>query len=242
MIIACYTFFMVSVVIPAYNEEKHIGKCLESFLHQTTEESFEVILVDNASTDKTVEVAKTFIERIPLQILEEKRQGRGYARATGFEKAKGDIILSTDSDGYVPKDWIEKILKMFDDPEVIAMTGPVRVYDLPLWKTKLVQVGVPFTMLLYRLLYKHYWLTGSNFAIRKDIYEKSGGFADVHGLEDIDLSIRVSQLGKIKYKPFFVWTSGRRFRNAGSGLKDYLKAYVAYFWQKNGDTYFPNSR
>jgi len=233
---------MISVVIPAYNEEKYIATCLASFEHQTTKEPFEVILVDNASTDSTVEIAKKFVDQLPLKIIEERQKGRGYARATGFEAAKGDIILSTDSDGYVPDDWIEKMSLAFEDPEIIAVTCPVKAYDLGRIKTKIMEVGVPFAMNLYKFLYRHYWLTGSNFGIRKSIYEKSGGFTRGEGLEDIDLSIKVAKLGEIAYRPIWGWTSGRRFKKISVGLNDYWHAYIEYFWKNSRAMHFPDRK
>jgi len=233
---------MVSVVIPAFNEEKHIAACLESFLHQTTKEQFEVILVDNASTDKTSEVAKTFEDKLPLRVISEPQKGRGYARKAGFEEAKGDIILSTDSDSMVPDDWIEKMLAVFADPKVVAVTGPATTHDLSKIKNLLFKAGMPVAMHIYRLLYRHYWLTGSNFAIRKSIYEQSGGFPQVNGLEDIDLGLRIYKLGKIKYQQVYVWTSGRRFKKPIAGLLDYWKVYVEYFWQNNREVHFPDTR
>lgn len=233
---------MISVVIPAYNEEKHIARCLESFLHQTTQEQFEIILVNNASTDNTAKIAKTFEERLPLRIVEEKEKGRGYARRKGFSLAKGDIILSTDSDGFVPNDWIEKLVAVFADPKVVAVTGPAKSYDLSTLKNLILKAGMPVAMHVYRVLYRHYWLTGSNFAIRKSIYEKSGGFPRVNGLEDIDLGLRIYKMGKIKYQQVYVWTSGRRFKKPIAGVLDYWKVYLAYFWKNNRNIHFPDTR
>ena len=102
---------MISVVIPAYNEEENITKSLGAFLGQTTKLSYEIILVDNASTDKTVEIAAKYVGKLPLKIIKENKKGRGPARRAGFTKAKGDIIFSTDADAQVPPDWIEKLGK-----------------------------------------------------------------------------------------------------------------------------------
>lgn len=234
---------MISVVIPAYNEEQNIKRCLEGFVHQNTANAFEVILVDNNSTDRTVEVAKEFEKSIPLRIVEEKEKGRGHARAAGFKAAKGDIILSTDADAIVPPTWIEDMAQAFEDPKVAAVTGPGKMIDASRVKNTLATLTLPFAMHLYALLHRHYWLSGFNFGIRKDIYEKSGGFKQINGLEDIDLGFRVRKVGKIKYKPIWVYMSGRRFKGGMiKGVGNYAKGYVDYMWRKKPDVYLSDVR
>ena len=74
---------MVSIVIPAYNEEKLIGKCLSSLVKQDIGEKIEVILVNNSSTDGTVLKARNYLTKLPLKIITEKKKGRGIARERG---------------------------------------------------------------------------------------------------------------------------------------------------------------
>src|SRR5438045_2121373 len=114
---------MISVVIPAYNEEKLIGTCLDSLAAQVTSKKFEIIVVNNNSTDKTTEIIKHHSRNLNVRVVDERRKGRGIARATGFRNAKGLIIFSTDSDAIVPHDWIEETLRYFENPRVIAVTG-----------------------------------------------------------------------------------------------------------------------
>jgi len=93
---------MISIVIPAYNEEENIRCCLEGLVAQKTDQEFEVIVVDNVSTDKTSGVARTFVDKINLRVVEEHTKGRGAARCRGFSEATGETILSTDADCVVP--------------------------------------------------------------------------------------------------------------------------------------------
>ena len=95
----------VSVVIPAFNEEKYIGKCLKSVVNQIMPAD-EIIVVNNNCTDKTEVIAKKFGARI----VKEKVQGMTPARNRGFNSVKYEIIARTDADTVVPKDWI-KIIK-----------------------------------------------------------------------------------------------------------------------------------
>lgn len=234
---------MISVVIPAYNEEKHIVRCLDAFVAQQTTYPFEVILVNNNSTDNTEKLAKEYQSKITLHIILEKEKGRGHARATGFAKAKGDVILSTDADAIAPNDWIEQMGKVFEESSVGAVTGTGRMIDASTFKNTLATYLLPYVMHFYALLHHHYWLTGFNFGIRKSIYLQSGGFRQINGLEDIDLGFRVYKLGKIKYKPIWVYMSGRRFdKSVLQGVYSYLTGYIDYRVKKKPDIYLSDIR
>ncbi|OGY09045.1 MAG: hypothetical protein A2782_00975 [Candidatus Blackburnbacteria bacterium RIFCSPHIGHO2_01_FULL_43_15b] len=113
---------MVSVIIPAYNEEKLIGTCLDSLVEQT-DANFEVVLVDNNSTDQTSAIAQQYAKKLNLTIVLEKRKGRGKARATGFLKARGQYLLSTDADTTVPPTWVETITRQLDSKNMLPYRG-----------------------------------------------------------------------------------------------------------------------
>ncbi len=107
---------MISIIIPAFNEEKRIGRTLEklaSFLKNFKEET-EVIVVDDASTDKTIQVAESFSEKIKnlaiLRLAESPLAGKGYAVGKGVLNSSGDFVLFTDADGSTPIEEIEKLL------------------------------------------------------------------------------------------------------------------------------------
>lgn len=220
---------MISVVIPAYNEEKYLGRTLESLVNQTTQTSFEVIVVDNNSTDKSAAVAQEFQLRLNLKVIKEPRQGRGAARDSGFSQAQGEIILGTEADTILPQDWIDKLFKNFDQTNIVAVTGTC-TFDSYKRQVKLMDFFQPLFMRLYRLFFGHYWLSGFNFGIRKEIYKRVGGFkSDLKTLDDVELAARVNKLGKIVFIPDTpVLVSGRRFE---SGILRGLGEYVQSFWQ-----------
>jgi glycosyltransferase involved in cell wall biosynthesis len=223
---------MISIVIPAFNEEKSIGKTLDSLVEQKTQQKFEVILVNNNSTDNTVSEAKKFDKKLILRVIDEHKKGRGTARATGHNYAKGDIIISTDADTLLPPHWLDAITKPFEDPQVVAVTGPWKMFGIhratKFWLEKLQKIAeLPF-----RIVFGHYWMTGFNMAVRKSAYEKCGGFnPDINAHEDIDLTMRIRKIGKIVYDNEAVaHSSGRRFRKGFlKGLVEYQILGIRYF-------------
>jgi glycosyltransferase involved in cell wall biosynthesis len=141
----------LSFVIPAYNEEARIAKCLEALLGEIKKGNFdaEVLVVNNASTDNTATVAKTFPE---VTVIDEPRKGLSQARQTGFEHSSGDLIANIDADTVMQPGWIDTVLKTFTDkPDILALSGPHYFYDIPKTQRFITQV-------FYRLAYASYLL------------------------------------------------------------------------------------
>jgi len=224
----------VSVVIPVYNEEENIIKCLDSLISQQTKHDLEIILVDNGSTDQTLSVVnkKSYHN---IKILQEKQKGRGKARKTGFKAATGEIIFSTDADSMVPSNWIDSLSQYFNNPETIAVTSIYSVHDSDTLTNKIVTFLLPLSIRVYKLLFGHYWLSGYSFAIKKSIYDVTKGFdSTLLALEDIDLGFQVNKLGKIQFSPVRVISSGRRYeRGLIRGLWSYVYVFYLYYVRKN---------
>lgn len=235
--------FPISIVIPAFNEEKSIKDCLNSIVNQSTNLQYEVILVDNNSKDKTVEIAKTFQDKLNIRIIKEIKQGRGAARARGFNEAKGDIILSTDADTIVYPMWIDTLTKDIGD-KVIAITTSCKIIDCSFLTNLVFNFIQPTMTLIYGSIFGNSWLFGFSFAISKLVYEKSGGFdTNLQAQEDFDLGYRVCKLGKIKFinKPVIV--SGRRFKDGLLvGFYVYIKSFIEVFILKRKNIFLSNVR
>lgn len=190
---------LISVVIPCFNEEKYIGRCLESVCNQNFK-NYEVIVVDNNCTDKTVKIAEGF----KVKIIREKKQGMTPARERGFQEAKSEIIARTDADTIIPSNWLSSIYKYFNlDPQMVALTGGFSFPEVSLTEEKLLSVFINASYSRHmKLVMGHYQLNGPNYALRKSAWEKVEIHADdkiVH--EDMDLACHLYELGEIKYFP-----------------------------------------
>lgn len=202
----------ISVVIPAYNEEDYIAPCLEALIHQT-EKPDEIIVVDNNSSDRTVEIAKKY----PVRILHCKKRGITPARNAGFNAAKYDLIARIDADTQVPKNWVKKIKKAFQqDPNLIAYSGPTVFVDKRFNKF----LAFPERVYLssFKKIMGHDCLYGPNLVFKKMAWKKvknevCANDKIVH--EDTDLAIHLGQLGlgKIIFdRTFKVKASERRWK------------------------------
>src|ERR1035437_8508182 len=115
---------LISVVVAAYNEEKDLPKCLTAITTQDfPKDDYEIIVVDNNSTDKTAEIAKSFGARV----VQESKQGNTPAVKKGMDSATGEIIANTDADTVVFPDWLSTVKEIFADKDVVGATGSAYV-------------------------------------------------------------------------------------------------------------------
>lgn len=203
----------ITVIVPAYNEEKYIKRCLDALLNQNINKNlYEVIVVDNASSDKTAEIVRKY----PVKLIHEKRKGVAHARSAGTKVAQGEIIAFTDADCIVPKNWISNFLSKFEkDPKLDALGGVFAFYDGNKFLKSLAQKTQTFT----------WHLSGGNMAMRKKSLAKIGGFkAGVDAGEDVLITLKLQKQGHYLIdQNNVVPTSSRRFQ------KDFLKTVVTWF-------------
>jgi glycosyltransferase involved in cell wall biosynthesis len=228
----------LSIVIPAYNEEKYIARCLQSVLTQIetleTVRDIEIIVVNNASADRTVEIASEFAGVI---IVDENERGLVRARQAGFTASRGDLIANVDADTKLPAGWIEKVFLEFEkDEKLVALSGPFIYTHSSKMSAVLVafwyRVGQVTHFINQYILRAGAMLQGGNFILRRSALEKIGGYdtsIDFWG-EDTDIATRISKVGKVKFTfDFPIYTSARRFKKDGFLVAGW-KYFINYVW------------
>src|SRR6266404_4658729 len=183
----------LTIVIPVFNEQEHIAACLSAIAAQTVRPD-EVIVVDNNSTDKTVNIVRQYSF---AKLIRERKQGVLYAKNKGFKSAKSDIIGRIDADSILPPRWVESVKHFMEDGQYDALTGPVNYYDMPL-PEKNYYLDHWMRSSIYNWSPRSPFLFGSNMAIRKLAWSelKSHLCHDTYMHEDLDLAIHLYNHGK----------------------------------------------
>jgi glycosyltransferase involved in cell wall biosynthesis len=203
----------ISVVIPTYNEENSIGIILEALKPQVREGD-EIVIVDSYSTDRTLEIARRYTDRI----FSMPREGIGPAKNLGAQKASNEIVAFLDADGPPKENWMDVIRKRFEEPETNAMAG------LGLYSSEgrfsemtynLFARSIFFMGWMYYRMTRVPWLPVNNCAIRKSLLHECGGYGNVV-CEDLDFAVRAKGLKGVLYDPkMLVTLSDRRFKDEG---------------------------
>lgn len=209
----------ISIVIPVYNEAEHLAACLKSIAAQIVS-AFEVIVVDNNSADGSRSVAESFPF---VKVLNESKQGVVFARNTGFNSAKGEIIGRIDADTILPSDWTERVQAIFVDTSVSAVSGSADYYDFAL--SSVANWGdYKLRGRLARRLGDQNFLWGANMAVRRSAWQEVKELlcADAGLHEDFDLGIHLQKSGhKVIYDEML--SAGVSSRRIDTNFVDYFK-------------------
>jgi glycosyltransferase involved in cell wall biosynthesis len=212
----------LTVAIPAHNEEAWIGRTLSAVTREARRfgSGVEVLVVDNASTDRTARVARGFPG---VRVVAEPVKGLSAARQRSYLAACGELILNVDADVLVPPRYLERIVRAFDsNPRLVLLSGPYLYYDLPqavqILSMVFYSVGIVWGAVAQHLLHIGAIAQGGNFAVRRSALERVGGYnpsIEFYG-EDSDIAKRLAQIGLVRFDMrFMVKTSGRRLAAEG---------------------------
>jgi cellulose synthase/poly-beta-1,6-N-acetylglucosamine synthase-like glycosyltransferase len=189
------TALRYSVVVPAYNAGATIQSCVEALVRQSlTREQFEVLVVDDGSTDATAGIAGGF----PVTVVSQQNRGPAAARNHGARLARGGIVLFTDADCVPADDWIAQMVAPFADARVAAVKGA--------YKTSQRSLVARFAQVEFEERFEMLKTTDSidmvdtySAAFRKDVFERMRGFDEsfpVANNEDTDLSYKLAAAGQ----------------------------------------------
>ena len=201
---------MVSIVIPALNEDKYIAGCLKSLTAQDYPGDYEIVIVDNGSSDNTVVIARSLGARV---VSCPERCGVFHARQVGAEAAHGEIIVQADADTLYPPGWLSRIIRQLAvHPEAVAVAGRFLYTRSPWWSVFEHTVRHGVNVITTPLLKRPLIVSGATFAFRRQAFMKAGGYKGLtYSADQYGISRRLGRLGKVIYdKDLIVYTSPRR--------------------------------
>ena len=190
----------VSIVIPAFNEEKKLRPTLESVLKlEYPKNKYEVIIINDGSKDNTVDQAKQLIKEYSdydIKLLNQKNKGKGAALNHGLRKSKGEYFICLDADSYVSKDALKKILPHFTSDNIAAVLPLLKVN-----KPKSILQKMQWLEYIVNMFYKElmskldcvHVAPGPFSVYKKSIIEKVGGFDENNMTEDLEISLRLQK-------------------------------------------------
>jgi len=201
----------VSVILPAYNEEKYIGACLAAIRRQKFDGTYEIIVGDGNSKDNTQKISRDYGARVVEETFGTPSGGR-YAAA---KVARGRIYAFMSSDVQPCQGWLQNIHDAFDDKNVAWAVGSVK----PLEGMFVEEIGAGILNFLAAVLnsFGLAYVNGDNVAARADAYHRCGGFNPrLVTSEDTDLGMKLMRQGKFAYQgSATVLISMRRVRKWG---------------------------
>ena len=202
----------VSVIICTRNRAKSLKECLAAFemMVLRPDITWELIVVDNNSTDNTRDVIQEFSERAPVTVkyVHEIKPGLGHARNAGIELATGEVIAFTDDDCIVTSDWLASMVHEFrSDPTISGVGGRVELYDI---RDKPITINTSLKRGLLSSIGQVFgYIPGCNMAFKRNVFDQIGNYDGRFGAgaifksaEDSDFTYRAYKNGfKIIYSP-----------------------------------------
>lgn len=240
---------MISVIIPTYNEENNIKKCLDAITNQDIERNkYEIIIVDGNSTDNTVKIASECLTNKDKIIIQKTQTIEG-ARNDGVFVTNREYkyIAMTDADCTVPRHWLRTMIYTLSSDKTVAVYGPIKTDNKKYTRF----VSVCNTLLKWGNFWGIHHMIGANSAFDKQVFNACGGYT-THGVGDdwfISTVIQKMKLGKIKYsKDMYIDYSTRRVEHEGMtkfifncimhdiniiSTKKHINKYYKHDWDKN---------
>ncbi len=191
----------LSIIIPAFNEERLITHCVDSITeslaaNQKLDFTYEVIVVDNNSTDKTAELAR----QTGAKVVFEPVNQIGLARNAGAAVATGDWLLFVDADSLLNPDMVADILQLIETRKYVGCGSVIHMPKLPWWAAVALHLWT-ITSVLCR------WASGALVVCRTDAFREVGGFnQDMFAAEEIDLSQLLKKWGRKRNLKFTILT------------------------------------
>ncbi len=236
---------MISIIIPAYNEERTIEKTVRQFAALT--EPHEVIVSDSASTDRTVAIAKECADKV-VSLPPGKKSGVSPARNDGVNAAAGEFLVFIDSDTFIPNinGFFDVLLDRFRrEPRTMGQSVRIEVaHAVATWSDRAVSFLMNIWFFFLNKCLGVGISSGKFMIVRTEAFKKTGGF-DEHlaTAEDVDLFRKLARFGHTRIVwPLAVYHDGRRFHHLGAWrtMFRWMRNSISYWlFGKASDTWEP---
>jgi len=189
----------VSILIPAFNEEKVLRKTIEAAL-EASYPNKEIIVINDGSKDRTPQIAQNFCDS-GVKVIHRPNGGKAVALNHGLQFARGEIIVIIDADSLVGKNTLIELVQPFQDPEVAAVAGNIKVLNRKNWITKCQALEYIASINLYRRALDVFGsvtiVPGALGAYRREILEGSGFYDPDTLVEDFDVTMKALKTGNV---------------------------------------------
>ncbi|MCX6004948.1 MAG: glycosyltransferase family 2 protein [Chloroflexi bacterium] len=237
-------FPKVTIIVPAYNEEKVVARTIETLLEaEYPYREKEIIIVDDGSQDSTYEVASKYSDR-GVKVVHRPNGGKFAALNTGLAFATGEIVVTVDADSLIARASIREIVKGFQDPEVAGVAGNLKVFNRKKLITKLQALEYVVQIQIVRRAFENFGsltvASGAFSAFRRSALVECGAYDPDFLLEDFDITIKLLKSHRI--------LSGNNeavcYTEAPETLRDIYRQRLSWFrgdyqnFWKHRDTFF----
>lgn len=181
----------VSVVVPFFNSERYIKGCIESLLNQKILDSYELIFVDNGSTDGSAAIVASYPE---VTLLDQATPGAYAARNTGIARATAPLIALTDADCHVDPGWISSIQQAMQSPDTGVVLGQCRYPDHASWALRILGAyeNAKTEYVIARCPPNRHFAHANNMAVRASVFAEVGPFREWRRAADSELVHRLA--------------------------------------------------
>jgi cellulose synthase/poly-beta-1,6-N-acetylglucosamine synthase-like glycosyltransferase len=232
----------VSIVVPAYNEEKVVSRTIETLLEADYPDK-EIIIVDDGSSDNTFAIASKYIGK-GVKVVHRPNGGKFAALNTGIAVAMGEIIITVDADSLIARASVAEIVKGFEDPEVAGVAGNLKVFNTNKLITKLQALEYIVQIQIVRRAFENFGsltvASGAFSAFRKKAIEEVGWYDRDYLLEDFDITIKMLKSHRILHGN----NEAVCYTEAPETLRDVYRQRLSWFrgdfqsFWKHRDTFF----
>ncbi len=216
------SFPLISLIVPAYNEEKTIKNTIQSLI-ELDYPNYEIIVIDDGSTDKTLQEATKFSSS-KVKVIHQQNQGKPNALNNGIKNSKGEIIVTVDADTTLKKDALKKISARFaKNSQIGAVAGNVKVIPekslLNIIQGTEYTIGINLLRKAQSMLGCVMIVPGPIAALKREAIKKVGFFSDDTFAEDFDITMKILKQGyKVEYEDKAI-----SYTDAPKNIEDFMK-------------------